>query len=88
MKNSVPHGTMSSKGTYTVLLLIKHEGSDSPPGIGASTSLTADTNGSPTPAVLVLSTRNGASRHQHDEISGSRMEVEITKVVDGGTTSQ
>ena len=78
------HGTVDSKGTYAISFLIKHEGSDGPPCIGAVTGLTADTNSGAAPAVLVLSSWNGASRHRHGvRVSGGSKEVEITEVVDG-----
>ena len=88
MKNSVPRETTSLKRTYTILLFIEHEGSDGPPGIGTSAGLTTNMDGGVASTILVLSTRNGVSGHWHSEISGGRKEVEITEVVDGGTTSQ
>ena len=51
--------------TYTVTLFIEHEGSDGPPGVGTVAGLTTNSNGGTAPAVLVLSTRNGTSRHWH-----------------------
>ena len=46
---------------------VEHKGSDSPPGVGAVASLATNTNSGAAPAVLVLSTRDGASGHWHDE---------------------
>ena len=71
-----------------VPLLVEHKGSNSPPGVGTVASLALDTDSSAAPAILVLGTGDGASRHQHDRVSSGRMEQEITGVVDGGTTSQ
>ena len=51
--------------TYTILLFVEHEGSDSPTGIGIITGLTMNTNSSMTDAVLVLSTRDSARRRGH-----------------------
>ena len=62
-----------------VLLLVKHEGSDGPTGVGTSTGLATDTNGGMAPAILILSTRDSASGHRHSRSVG----VEITEVVDG-----
>ena len=53
--------------TYTVSLFIKHEGSDSPSGIGTIPSLSSDLNRSPASTELVLGTGDGASRHWHDK---------------------
>ena len=51
--------------TYTVLLFIEHEGSNGPPGVGAVTGLTVDTNSGTAPAVLILGAGDGASGHWH-----------------------
>ena len=56
--------------TYAISFLVEHEGSNGPPGIGAVPGLTADTNSGAAPAVLVLSTRDGASGHRHVRVSG------------------
>ena len=74
--------------TYTVTFFVKHEGGDSPSLVGAITGLTADSDGGTAPAVLILGARNSASGHRHGRVSGGSVEVEITGVVDGGTTSQ
>ena len=49
------------RGTYTITFLVEHEGSNSPPGIGAVAGLTMDPNSGAAPAILVLSPRDGAS---------------------------
>ena len=74
--------------TYAVTLLVEHKRSYGPTGVGTSTGLTMNADGSTAPAVLVLSPRNGTSGHWHDRVSGSGVEVEITRMVDEGTTSQ
>ena len=71
-----------------ITFLVEHEGSNGPPSIGAVSGLTAHTDSGTAPAVLVLSSWNGTSGHRHGRVSGSDMEVEVTEVVDGGTTSQ
>ena len=76
-------GTMNSKGTYAVLFLVKHERGNGSTSIGAVTSLATDTNDSAAPAVLILDSGNGTSRHQHDEVDSSKVGMEITEVVDG-----
>ena len=89
MVHSVTRGTRSSRNTYTIPLFIEHEGSDSPPGVGAVAGLTPDSNGCMAPAVLILGTGDRVGGHRHDRSrSGGSAEVEITEVVDGGTTSQ
>ena len=70
--------------TYTISFLVKHEGSDGPPGIGSVPSLPTNADSGSTPAVLILGPGNGTSGHWHDRVSGSRKEVEITEVVNGG----
>ena len=68
--NNSVHKTMDNdKETYMILFLVKHKRCDSPTSVSAGPSLTTDMNGSAAPAVLVLSTRDGASRHWHDEVS-------------------
>ena len=54
------------KGTYTVTFFIEHEGGDGPPGVGAVAGLTADSDSSAAPAVLILGSGDGASGHRHD----------------------
>ena len=71
-----------------VTFFIKHEGGDGTTGVGTVTSLASDTNSGAASAILILGPRNSTSGHRHDEVSGSSVEVEITEVVDGGTTSQ
>ena len=51
--------------TYTILLLIEHEGSDSPTLVGAGTSLSADTNGSMANAEVIGGTGNGVEGRRH-----------------------
>ena len=70
-------------GTYTISFLIEHEGSDGPPGVGMVTGLTSNADSGLAPAVLILSSRNGTSGHQHGRVSGGSREVGITEVVDG-----
>ena len=65
--NSVRVMTNKFKGTYVVLLLVEHEGRNSPAGVGPITSLTADTDSGTAPAILILGARNGMGRHWHDE---------------------
>ena len=72
------------KKTYAIPLFIEHKGGDGPSGVRAVTDLTPNTNSGAAPAVLVLSSRNGTSRHRHDRVSGGSVEEEITEVVDGG----
>ena len=74
--------------TYAVTFLVEHEGSNSPSSVGADTSLSADPDSGTAPSVLILSSGNGTSGHRHDRVSGDSVRVEITEVVDGGTTSQ
>ena len=78
---------MEATVTYTITLLVEHEGSNGPTGVGTGTGLATDMNNGVAPAILILSTGNGAGGHRHDKVSGSSEEVGITKVVDGGTTS-
>ena len=70
--------------TYSVTLLVKHEGGDGPSGISMVPGLTTNLDGGTAPAVLILGPRNGASRHRHSEVDGSKEEVGITEVVDEG----
>ena len=65
----------------TVLLFIEHKGSDGPTSVGTITSLAMNTDSSLTNTKLVLGARNGMRRGRHLVVV---MEVEITKVVDGG----
>ena len=76
--------TMDKKGTYTITLLVEHEGSDSPSGVGAVAGLATNADCSMAPAVLILGAGDGTRGHQHGRVSGGSMEVEITEVVDGG----
>ena len=76
------------KGTYTITFLVEHKRGNGTASVGAGAGLATNTNSGAALAVLILSTENGASGHQHSRVSGSDEEVEITKVVDGGTTSQ
>ena len=55
------------KGTYSISFFVEHEGSDSPPGVGAVPGLTADTDSGTAPAVLILSSGDGTSGHRHDK---------------------
>ena len=73
--------------TYTIALLVEHEGSDSPPGVGTKAGLATDTDSGAALAKLILCSRNGTSGHRHGRVSGGE-EVEITEVVDGGMTNQ
>ena len=75
--------TTSSTGTYSITFLVKHERSNSPPGVGAIAGLATDTDSSMAPAILILGPWNGMSGHWHDRVSGGSMEVGITEVVDG-----
>ena len=59
------------EGTYTISFFVEHEGSNGPPGVGAIPGLTTDTDSGAAPAVLILSTGDGASRHRHGRVSGS-----------------
>ena len=79
---------MDTRKTYTVSLLVEHEGGDLPSGVGTSSGLSTNANGGTTSTKLILGSGDGASGHRHGRVSGSRVEVEITEVVDGGTTSQ
>ena len=47
------------------------------------TGLTTDVDSGVAPAVLILSSRDATSGHQHSRISGGQEEVEVTEVVDG-----
>ena len=51
--------------TYTITLLVEHEGSNGPPCVGTSTGLTTDTNSGTAPAVLVLGTGDSTRRGRH-----------------------
>ena len=62
--NSV-HMLRWTQGTYAVTLFVEHEGSDSPPSVGAVPGLALDTNSGAAPAVLVLGSRDGTSGHWH-----------------------
>ena len=70
-----------------VSLLVEHKGGNGPTSVGMGTGLTSNTDSGTAPAVLILGARNGASGHQHGEVV-VMMGEEITKVVDGGMTSQ
>ena len=58
--------------TYTILLLVEHEGSDGPPGVGAVAGLDMDMNSGTAPAVLILSVGDGTRRHWHGRVSDGR----------------
>ena len=51
--------------TYTVSFLIEHEGSNGLTGVGMSTGLTTNMNGSSADAELVLSARDSTRRGRH-----------------------
>ena len=53
-------------------LLIEHEQSNGPTGVGTTTGLTTDTNGGTAPVVLVLGSWDGTSGHRHDRVSRGR----------------
>ena len=57
------------KRTYSVSLLVEHEGCDSPSGVGTVPGLATDADSGATPAKLVLSSWNGASGHWHGRVS-------------------
>ena len=67
-----------------VTFFVEHKGSNSPLGIGTIASLATNTDRSTTPAILILSTGDRASRHRHGRVSDGRVEVEVTEVVDEG----
>ena len=58
--------------THSVFLFIEHEGGDGPTGIGTGTGLALDMDSSAAPAILILSSRDGVSRHWHDEVGDRR----------------
>ena len=76
------------KRTYAITFFVEHEGGNGPSSICSVPGLATNTDSGSAPAVLVLGSGDGASGHQHDRVSGGSMGVEITEVVDGGTTSQ
>ena len=53
------------QGTYTILLLIVHEGSNGPTLIGMRPSLSMNTDGSMANAKMVNSTRDGVTNARH-----------------------
>ena len=59
------HMELRQQRAYTVSLLIIHERSDSPTGVGAVTSLAANTNGGVANAELVNSAGNSVRRGRH-----------------------
>ena len=69
MKHSV-HVQQGARRTYTITLLVKHEGSYSLTGVGTSAGLTTDMNSGTAPAVLILGSRNGMSGHRHGRVNG------------------
>ena len=53
------------RNTHSVSFLIKHEGSNGPPGVGSIPGLATDTDGGTAPSVLILGSGDRASRHRH-----------------------
>ena len=88
IKFSTRATTSSRRRTYAITFLIEHEGSNGPPGVSTVSGLAPDSNSGTAPTELILSSWDGASGHWHDESRSDGMEVEITEVVDGGTTDQ
>ena len=68
------------QGTYLVLLLIVHEGSNGVAGVGTITGLTTNTNGGSTNAEMINGAGDSTRRGRHC-IAGDVKE--ITEVVDG-----
>ena len=55
------------KGTYSVLLLIEHEGSDGPPLVGTGPGLSMNTDGSMANAEMVGGTWDSVEGGRHFE---------------------
>ena len=53
------------QGTYTIFLLVVHEGSNGPPLIGTGPGLSMNADGSTANAEVVGGTRNGAEGRRH-----------------------
>ena len=70
---------------YSILLFIEHKGSNGPASIGTVTSLATNTNSGTANAEIVDSAGDGTRRGRH---CVEVMKLEITKVVNEGTTSQ
>ena len=51
--------------TYTILLLIIHERSNGPTGVGTITGLTTNTDGGMADAKVIDGTRDSAGRRRH-----------------------